>query len=109
MARRFAKELNAHLRLLMPYEVPYALPLNEPPVPAEFLEAQLRTLASQASMRIDAHVYLCRDKHCALRLLLTPHSLVIVGGRKRWWPTPEQRLARTLTKGGHHVLFAELR
>jgi hypothetical protein len=109
MANRLAKELDAHLRLLMPYEVPYALPLNRPPVTAEFLKAQAQTLASQVSMEIDAHICLCRDKHRALRLLLTPHSVVIVGGKKRWWPTPEQRLAHTLAKDGHHVVFAELR
>jgi len=44
-----------------------------------------------------------------LRLVLKPHSLIIVGGRKRWWPTSEQRLAQALKKDGHHVIFAELR
>jgi len=109
MADRLAKRLEARLRLLMPYEVPYTLPLTKPAVPVGFLEGQLRTLACQAPMEIAAHIYLCRDRRRTLRLVLKPHSLIIVGGRKRWWPTSEQRLAQALKKDGHHVIFAELR
>jgi hypothetical protein len=109
MADRLAKRLEARLRLVMPYEVPYALPLTEPAVPVEFLEGQLRTLASEVPMEIAAHIYLCRDRRRTLRLVLKAGSLVIVGGRKRWWPTPAQRLVRALSKDGHHVVFAELR
>jgi hypothetical protein len=109
MAERLSKKLEARLQVLMPYEVPYTLPLTEPAVPAGFLEEQLRTLAHQAPMEIAAHVYLCRDKRRTLRLILRPYSLVVVGGRKRWFPTPEQRLAQALKRDGHHVIFAELR
>ena len=108
-ADRLAKRLEARLRLVMPYEVPYALPLTAPAVPVGFLEGQLRTLASEVPMEIAAQIYLCRDRRRTLRVVLKARSLVIVGGRKRWWPTPEQRLARALNKDGHHVIFAELR
>jgi hypothetical protein len=60
-------------------------------------------------MEIAAHIFLCRDKRRTLRLVLRPHSLVVVGGRKRWFLTPEQRLAQALKRDGHHVIFAELR
>jgi hypothetical protein len=78
-------------------------------VAVEFLEGQLRSLAGQVPTEIAAHIYLCRDRQRALRVVLKARSLAIVGGRKRWWPTPAQRLARALSKDGHHVLFAELR
>jgi hypothetical protein len=109
MAEQLSRRLEACLRLLMPYEVPYTLPLTQPAVPAGFLEDQLRTLAHQAPMEIAAHIFLCRDKRRTLRLVLRPHSLVVVGGRKRWFLTPEQRLAQALKRDGHHVIFAELR
>jgi hypothetical protein len=109
MADRLAQKLEAHLRVLMPYEVPFALPLTKPAVAVSFLEDQLRTLASKVTMEIAAQIFLCRDKWRTLRLVLEAGSLVIVGDRKRWWPTPEQRLARALSKDGHHVVFAELR
>ena len=109
MADGLAQKLGAHIRLLLPYEVPYALPLTRPPVPVEFLEGQVRNLASKIHLDVAAHIYLCRDKRRALGLLLRPNSLTVVGGRKRWWPTSAQTLARGLQKEGHHVIFAELR
>ena len=109
MADRLAKRLDARLRLLLPYEVPYALPLTQPAVPVEFLEGQLQAVACKVPIEISAHVFLCRDKRRSLKLILKPHSLVVIGGRKRWWPTQEQRLVSLLKKGGHHVVFAEMR
>lgn len=104
-----AQELQAHIRVLMPYEVPYALPLTKPAVPVEFLENQIRSLAAKTHLEVAAHIYLCRDRMRALKLLLRPHSLVLVGGKKRWWPTSAQKLAQILQENGHRVIFAELR
>jgi len=109
MADRLAQQLDACLRVLMPYEVPYTLPLTRPAVPVGFLEEQLHALACKAAMDVSAHIYLCRDKRRSLRSILRPHSLVIIGGRKRWWATAERRLATALKKDGHQVIFAELR
>ena len=109
MADGLAQKLEAHIRLLMPYEVPYALPLTKPAVPVEFLEGQIRNLAGKTRLEVAAHIYLCRDKRRTLELLLRPHSLIVVGGKKRWWPTSAQKLAQALQKDGHHVIFAELR
>jgi hypothetical protein len=109
MAEGLAQKLEAHIRLLMPYEVPYTLPLTRPPVPVEFLEGQVRDLAGKIRLEVSAHIYLCRDKRRILECLLRPHSLIVVGGKKRWWPTSGQRLAQSLRKDGHHVIFADLR
>jgi len=109
MADGLTQELEAHIRLLMPYEVPYTLPLTKPAVPMEFLEGQVRGLASKTRLEVAAHIYLCRDKRHTLECLLRPHSLIVVGGKIRWWPTSAQKLAQVLQKDGHHVIFAELR
>ena len=67
MADRLAKQLDAHLRLLMPYEVPYALPLTRPPVPVGIPGGRnCAPWHPKRSMEIAAHIYLCRDKQCAL-------------------------------------------
>ncbi|MGB7590527.1 MAG: hypothetical protein WCD04_04220 [Terriglobia bacterium] len=108
MADRLGEQLDARLRLLMLHEVPYALPLTRPAVNVRFLEEQLRALASKIPVDIAAHIYLCRDKRRTVRLILKPRSIVILGGRKRWWPV-EQKLARVLREDGHHVIFAESR
>ena len=109
MADGLAQKLGAHIRLLLPYEVPYALPLTKPAVPVEFLENQVRELASTIHLDVAAQILLCRDKRRTLGLLLRPNSLVVIGGRTRWWPTAAQRLAQAVQKDGHSVIFAELR
>jgi hypothetical protein len=109
MAEGLAQQLEAHIKLVMPYEVPYALPLTEPAVPVEFLEGQIRALAGKTRLEVAAQVCLCRDKRSALGRLLRPHSLIVVGGKKRWWPTRAQSLAHAVQKAGHYVIFAELR
>ena len=108
-AEGLAQQLGAHLRLVMPYEVHYSLPLEEPPVPVEFLEGQLYDLADMSGMEVEGQVCLCRDKRSALGNLLPPNSLIVVGGRKRWWPPEGQNLSRVLQKEGHHVIYVELR
>ena len=109
LAERLAQKLEAHIQLLVPYEVPYPLPLTRPPVPVEFLEGQVRDLAGKTHVEVAAQIYLCRDKKPILECILRPHSLIVVGGKKRWWPTSAQKLAQSLQKDGHHVIFAELR
>ena len=61
MADRLAQKMEAHMVLLMPYEVPYALPLTKPPVPVDFLEGEVRKLAGKIRLEMAAHLYLCRD------------------------------------------------
>jgi hypothetical protein len=45
---------------------------------------------------IAAQICLCRDKCPTVRLILKRHSIMILGGGKRWWPTAENRLASVL-------------
>ena len=103
-ADQLTRKLEARVRLLWPYEVPYALSLTNPAVPAKILEEQLRGLASGVPISSEGHIYLCRDKLRTLRLILKPHAIVILGGRKWWW-CAERKLARALRKDGHHVIF----
>lgn len=109
MADRLAQKLGAHLRALWPFEVHYSLPLTKPPIPVEFLEGQIRDAAAKTHLEVAAQIYLCRDRNVTLRHLLPPNSLIVIGGRRRWWPTVEQKLSKALQDLGHHVLFAEQR
>jgi hypothetical protein len=102
-----AGSLHARLTLVYPQVVPYPQPLNSPPVLPEFTENRLRTIASQIPMDTDIQVCLCRDREEALAATLKPRSLVVLVGRKRWWPTPEKNLTRKLRRAGHEVIFTE--
>jgi hypothetical protein len=106
-AGNLAHQLNGRIMLVAPQVVPYPLPLTSPPVLLDWNERRLRVIANQSAVETIVRIYLCRDRWQALEQVLRPHSVVVVGGRKRWWPTCESRLARRLRHAGHEVIFAK--
>jgi hypothetical protein len=106
-AGTLARELGAQITLLVPQTVPYPLPLTSPPVLLDFAERRLRDLAGESPVAVVIRIYLCRDRFEALDMVLKPRSLVVLGGRKRWWPSAEKALARRLRRKGHEVILTE--
>ena len=106
-AASLASGLHACIMLIVPQVVPYPLPLTSPPVSPEFTTRQFRVLTEQSPVETTTRIYLCRDRLDTLLQVLEPHSLVVVGGRRRWWPTADELLARQLRRVGHKVVFAE--
>lgn len=95
------------LRLLVPQVVGYPLPLHEPPVSPSLLAERFHDMAEQAGIPAIVDIWLCRDRWEAInRALATPH-LVVIGARRRWWPTGERRIAKKLRAQGHYVVLAE--
>jgi len=108
----FARELGVRIQLSAAIAVPLRLPLDQPPVSVAFLQENLRKLASQVTeggFDPTVHLYLCRDRVPALLQLLRPNSLIVLGGRKHWWPTAESKLVRALRAEGHRVIFVDSR
>lgn len=109
-AGRYARGLDARITILAAQVVPYPLPLDCPPVPVEFTERTLRSLASEqivpTEVELAVELYLCRDKNETIRNVLKPDSLVVIGGWKRWWPAAENRLEKLLRRDGHRVILA---
>ena len=103
-----AESLGARITLVSPQIVPYPLPLASPPVLLDFQERRFREIAAESAVDIRVQLYLCRDGVETLKKVLKPNSIVVIGGRKRWWPTREQKLARTLLKARHHVMLLEV-
>ena len=106
-AGNLANSLSARITLIVPQVVAYPLPLETPPVLVEFNENRLRVMASESPVETSVHIYLCRDQFETLASVLSPGSIVVLGGRKRWWPTREKRLASKLRRIGHEVVFKE--
>ena len=106
-AGELASRLNARITLVVAQVVPYPAPLESPPVLIEFNENRFRVIASESAVETTVRVHLCRDRWEALKLILQPRSLVVLGGRRRWWPTEESGLARKLRRGGHQVILTE--
>ena len=105
-AASLASRLKARIVLVGFQIVPYPCALNNPPVRTDFQERRLCAIAMQADVQTEVRIYLCRDRLQALELVLDPHSPIVIGGRKRPWPTAETRLARGLRRAGHEVIFA---
>src|ERR1700733_7525772 len=57
-----ANHLGAQITLVVPQIVPYPLPLEGPPVPAEFSERRFRVIASESPVETTVRIYLCRDR-----------------------------------------------
>jgi hypothetical protein len=106
-AGNLAGSLGGRITLIVPQIVPYPLPLASPPVLVDFNERRLRVIASDCRVETRVSVYLCRDPLETLKSVLKPHSLVVVGSRKKWWPTAEKRLAAHLRRAGHEVVVTE--
>lgn len=102
-----ASRLSGHITLLVPQVVPYPLPLTSPPVLLDWNERRFHVIASESPVDTKVLLYLCRDRVETLMRVLTARSLIVIGGRKRWWPTAETRLARKLRRAGHEVIFTE--
>ncbi len=106
-AGALADRLSARINLVVPQIVPYPLPLESPPVLLDFSEKKFREIALESPVETNVQIYLCRDQLDTLKSVLAPSSLVVIGSRKRWWPTREKSLAWKLRRAGHEVIFAE--
>ena len=100
--------LNGHISLVAAQSVPYPLPLERPPVLLHFNKQRLIDIAGESPVDPTVHLYLCRWRSETLASALRPGTVVVIGGRKRWWPTWEKSLARKLRRAGFTVIFLEL-
>jgi hypothetical protein len=107
VAGDFAKALGVPLTLVHLRTVPFALPLDEPngvsPIETDAFLTRLRA----EGLDIRVRVHLCRDERRAIPLAFKPHSLILVAGCLRWWPTASDRWCRMLEAAGHVVLFVD--
>jgi hypothetical protein len=104
-ASSMARGLGARITILAAQVVPYPLSLNDPPVPIEFTERLLGSLTSELEDEAGVEIHLCRDRDQTLRQAVGSASVVVIGARKRWWPTAEKTLARMLRRDGRRVIL----
>jgi hypothetical protein len=98
-------DLDVHVNLVDIQVVPFPCPLDQPPINKEFSEHRLVELLKETGLPGRAALLYTRDWLEGFRQMLEPGSLVVLATRRRWWPTREEKLARTLTKAGHQVML----
>ena len=104
-AAALAGSLNGRITMIVPQVVPYHLPLRQAAEVREWNERRFRVLAEEVKVETQVRICLCRDRAEALRQVLAPASVVVLGGAKSWWPTREKRLAKALRAAGHEVIL----
>jgi hypothetical protein len=100
--------LNARVMLVAVHTVPYAEPFGCPAAAHAHLVEQLVDLASRCPLPVNAQVVLARSREEGFAYVLKPQSTVLLGARKHWWRTEEERLARTLARDGHKVVLLHI-
>jgi len=60
-AASLSNDLNARIRLVDVYVVPYGVPLDEPPVNPKHLARKIRQLAQESAVPVSAEVVYARD------------------------------------------------
>ena len=103
LAAGFASGLNASLKLVAVYVAPYPAELRWPTAMQEHLTKRLSQLAGQSTVPVTIELVVARSSEEGYRRALPQPSTVLLGARKRWWPTREERLAKALTRAGHRV------
>jgi hypothetical protein len=110
-AGALVKKLTTRIALMVPEVVPIQFSLDSPPVQIDFLERRVLALVSESGIDVDeinVEILLCRDRMQCLRQILSPRSLVVIGGRRRardWEGRKFEQLLRLL---GHRVIFVDV-
>jgi hypothetical protein len=95
--------LNVKLKLIAVHAVPFPATFECPAAVHAHLVEQVMDLASRCPFPVDAQVVLARSRDEGFRYMLKPESTVLLGARKHFWRTAEERLAKTLVADGHKV------
>jgi len=101
-AEELAAKLPSRIRVLRLHGVPFPNDLRYPPVALDILREQARQVARGVKTS-EITLVLTRDPEAALLKTLRPGSIVVIGTKKRWWPTAQERLARICERHGYQV------
>jgi hypothetical protein len=104
-AGQLSHELGARIKVIVPQIVPFPLQLTKPTIEPEFMARKARAIVDCCILQAEIQVCLCRRPLDAAISVLKQHSLVLMGGRKRLWPTREQHLAKQIQRHGHQVIL----
>jgi hypothetical protein len=100
--------LQARIKLLAVHTIPYPSAFRCPTAMHAFLVDQLVDLADSCALPVDPQVVLARSREEGFRFALKSESTILVGTRRHFWRTAEERLARQLVADGHKVALLHI-
>ena len=100
--------LHARITLVAVHAIPYPAAFRCPTAMHAFLVDQLVELAAECSMPVNPQVVLARSREEGFRYALKSDSTILVGTRRHFWRTGEERLARMLVSDGHKVALLHI-
>jgi hypothetical protein len=104
-ATALAKGLESRVHVIAGRQMPTDWSLDQQSAALRAFAQEIMALPEAMSARVKVLPCVCRRPSDIVQLL-RPRAVVVIGGRShRWWSSPEQRLAHTLTAGGYQVLF----
>jgi len=107
-ALQLARGCAAGVTIVAVHVLPYPAPLAVQEGIREHLEAELSGIARTCPVAIRLKLVFARNRAEVYRQLLERGALVVMGTRRRWWPTREERLARRLAAGGRSVALVKV-
>jgi hypothetical protein len=110
-AKWLGKDLGARITLLSFEFVQFDSSPDQPPLISECLPVpNVLSVSSSGGQApdVECRICLCHEIEADLPLVLRRRALVLVGGKRRWWSTREQKLEKALRRAGHHVLFIDI-
>jgi len=109
-ADSLARDLSATVHIRAMIAVPHQLAMELAFGSVQCLKRLLSDLVERVSSKCCEyvlHIYLCRNRIETLLRILRPSSLLVIGGRRRLWPTAETRLSKAAISAGHSVAFVD--
>jgi hypothetical protein len=107
VAADLANAMQVPLRVVHFRTVPRQVPVDRPdglsPIETDAFIGRLRGAGIAARVR----VYLGRDEASTISYAFRPNSIVVIGGRRSWWPTRAERWRHALEGAGHFVVFVD--
>jgi hypothetical protein len=100
--------LQARISLVAVHSVPFPADFRCQASTHAFLVDKLTALAAESPLPVVPQVVLARSRDEGFRYALRPESTVIVGSRRHFWRTSEERLARMLVSDGHKVALLHI-
>jgi hypothetical protein len=102
-ATAMAPGLNITISLIAVHVVPYAASFGCPAAVHAHLVEQLVDLAGNCPLPVKPQVVLARGREEGFEFVMKPESTVLIGTRRHFWRTAEEKLAHALARAGHKV------